>query len=182
MSRDILAERADIDRTVAGRTVCSLLADTTAAHGDEQAIRWREPDGWKGLTWREYRERIRAVTMGLLRLGFGPGQFGVIMCRNRPEHVIADHAIVHAGGAGVSLYTTLAPEQVRYIVDHCEATVAFVEDPGLLAGFEAVRDHLPHLKQVVLIQGAAPDTISWAELVAEGELAAKRDPEAFEHS
>ncbi len=182
MSRDILAERADIDRTVAGRTVCSLLADTTAAHGDEQAIRWREPDGWKGLTWSEYRERIRAVTMGLLRLGFGPGQFGVIMCRNRPEHVIADHAMVHAGGAGVSLYTTLAPEQVRYIVDHCQATVAFVEDPGLLAGFEAVRDRLPHLKQIVLIQGAAPGTISWAELVAEGELAAKRDPEAFEHS
>jgi long-subunit acyl-CoA synthetase (AMP-forming) len=182
MSRDVQAERADIDRTVAGRTVCSLFADLARDHGDDVAIKWRDPEGWQQMTWREYRERVKALTVGLLNLGCGPGQFGVIMCRNRPEHVIADHAIVHTGAAGVSLYNTLAPEQVRYIVGHCEATIAFVEDLDFLARFEQVRDQLPKLEHIVLMEGEAAGTIAWTKLIADGEEAARRDPEAFDRS
>ncbi len=46
---------------------------------------------------------------------FKPGEFGLIMARNRPEHLTADLAILHAGGIPVSLYNTLAPGQVEYI-------------------------------------------------------------------
>ena len=119
VTRDVQAEKADIDKTVAGRTVCDLFAELAELNGDEDAIKWRTSEGWRGLSWRQYREQARAATMALLELGFKRGQFGVIMARNVPEHVIADWGIVHAGGGGVSLYNTLSPEQVQYIANHC---------------------------------------------------------------
>ena len=180
VARDVRAENEDIERAIAGKTVCSMFADLAEKHGDEEAIKWRDADGWTGFDWRQYRDRARAATMALLKLGFGKGQFGVIMARNVPEHVIADWGVVHAGGAGVSLYNTLAPEQVRFIAGHCEASVAFVENEGFLAKFEAVRDRLPHLRHIVMFEGSAPGVISWADFLREGEKEARRDPDAFD--
>ena len=74
--RDIAAERADIDRAVAGRTVPSLFRDVALAHADAPALKWQTADGWQTLTWAEYRAIVRDATMGLRALGFAPGEFG----------------------------------------------------------------------------------------------------------
>ena len=186
--RDVAAERATIDAAVAGKTIPALFHDLAMQRPDAPALRWRTPGGeWATLTWGEYHQRVRDAALGLHTLGFGRGQFGLIMARNRAEHLIADLAIVCAGGAAVSLYNTLAPEQVAYIANHCEATVAFVEDGAFLAKFLAIRDQLPHLRHIVLIDGdpqaaGAPDdgwVVAWDALLASGHDAAAADPTAF---
>src|SRR6266545_4627396 len=109
---DVLAERAAIDATVSGKTICTAFADAVAKWGERPALHWKENGDWRTLTWREYRDEVAAVTLALRSLGFGPGQFGLIMARNTPEHVTADLGIVHAGGAAISVYNTNAPEGV----------------------------------------------------------------------
>jgi long-chain acyl-CoA synthetase len=128
---DVTAERADIDRVVSGKTVCTIFADAAKKWADRPALHWRTNGAWHQLTWREYREQVAAMTLALRALGFGPEQFGLIMARNVPEHVIADLALVHAGGAAISVYNTLAPDQIEYVANHSEATVAFVENEAL---------------------------------------------------
>src|SRR5262245_30531897 len=122
--RDIGAERRAIESAIEGQTLCSVFERTANRLGDADALVW----GSKKYSWREYREHVRDVALGLRALGVTPGTFGVLLARNRPEHVIADLGIVHACGTPVSLYTTLAPDQIAYIAGHCEAKVAFVED------------------------------------------------------
>src|SRR5450756_484909 len=123
---DVIAERADIDKAVSGKTVCTLFADAVAKWGDRPALHWKDDGEWQSLTWNGYRDEVAAVTLALRSLGFGSGQFGMILARNVPEHVIADLGIVHAGGAAISVYNTLAPEQIEYMANHSEATVAFL--------------------------------------------------------
>src|SRR5256885_2547941 len=178
---DVLAERAAIDAAVSGKTVCTAFANAVAQWGDKPALHWKDNGDWRTLTWREYRDEVAAVTLALRSLGFGPGQFGLIMARNAPEHVIADLAIVHAGGAAISVYNTLAPEQLEYVANHSEATVAFVEDEAFLSKFLAIRPSAPHLRHIVLMRGDAPDgVISWDDFVAKGRKAYEADPKAFE--
>src|SRR5207247_11305228 len=105
---DVLAERTAIDAAVSGKTVCTAFADAVAKWGEKPALHWKDNGDWRTLTWREYRDEVAAVTLALRSRSFGPGQFGLIMARNPPEHVIADLGIVHAGGAAVSVYTTRA--------------------------------------------------------------------------
>jgi long-chain acyl-CoA synthetase len=180
---DVLAERAAIDAAVSGKTVCTMFADAVRNWGDEPALHWKVNGDWRTLTWREYRDEVGALTLALRSLGFGPGQFGLIMARNAPEHVIADLGLVHAGGAAISVYNTLAPEQIEYVANHSEASVAFVEDEGFLARFLAIRESTPHLKHLVLVRGEAPEGVmTWDSLLARGRALYAEHPEAFHES
>ena len=178
---DVMTARADIDAAVSGKTVCTIFGEATKKWADRPALRWKREGEWQTLDWKGYRAEVAAVATALKGLGFGPGQFGLIMARNVPEHVIADLGIVHAGGAAVSVYNTLAPEQVEYLANHSQATVAFVEDEAFLAKFLQIRSATPSLRHLILIRGEAPEgVLSWDSLVAEGRAAYERDPAAFE--
>jgi long-chain acyl-CoA synthetase len=173
-------ERARIEAVIAGKTVLTEFRRAVAEVGEIPALHWRTAVGWQALTWREYHAAVRRAAYGLKSLGLRSGAFGAIMMRNRPEHLIADLAVLFARGVPVSLYNTLAPEQIGYIAAHCEAQVAFVEDAAMLARFAAVRATLPKLRHIVLIDGEAPDTVRWEDLLARGDAEAARDPSWFD--
>jgi long-chain acyl-CoA synthetase len=180
---DVAAERESILTQVGDSTLLSVYAETAETYGDAEAHRWQRPSpegGWQSLTYREVRERVRDAALGLAATGFQPGEFAVIWSRNRSEATIADYAVMHARGVPVFLYNTLAPEQAAYITGHCEATVAIVEDGEYLAKLLSVRDQLPRLRQIILIEGAADGVTTWADLLAAGRAAADLDPGAFD--
>ncbi|HVH66048.1 MAG TPA: AMP-dependent synthetase/ligase [Candidatus Acidoferrum sp.] len=180
MNRNVAAERQAIDRAIEGKTLCSVFAETAARSADTEALRWRTPSGVQALTWSDYRNEVRNLAFGLRVLGFQRGGFAAILMRNRPEHVIADLAVVHAGGTPVSLYATSAPEQIAYIVNHCLASVMFVEDEGFMARVRAARDDMPHLRWIVQVEGATGETIDWMDLRRQGQTASAKQPGAFE--
>jgi long-subunit acyl-CoA synthetase (AMP-forming) len=179
--RDIVAERSDIDRVIAGQTLCSKFAATVARLGDAEALVDKGPSGERrALSWNQYRERVRAAALGLHALGVAPKQFGVFLARNRPEYLIVDLGLMHLGGTAVGLYNTLAPEQITYIAGHCDAVVAVVENAAMLARFQ--RRELPALRHVVLLEGTSddPSVIAFDRLLALGRDAHARDPHAFD--
>lgn len=185
--RDIAAERLSIDAAINGKTLCSALAETAAARPDAEALKWRDADGaWRAHTWSEYRARVRNVALGLRELGFRPGDFATMLCRNRPEYVFCDQGTVHAGGTPVGLYNTLSPEQIAYIVGHCQAKVAFVEDASFLEKLLKVRGELPLLEKIVIIDPSADvnadGLYSLVEVEALGAAAHERDALAFDNA
>jgi len=185
--RDVAAERAAIEPRIAGRTLLQAFAETAERLGDHAAIKWNENESWQQLSWREYRQAVAEVTLGLIELGFQPGDFAVIMSRNRPEPMVADFGVQHARGVPVFLYNTLAPEQAAYIAGHCEARVAFVEDRGFLGILAQVRDQLPNLERVVVLNGDvrtedAGWTMSWDALRENGRAALAANARAFDDS
>jgi long-chain acyl-CoA synthetase len=183
---DVVADRAAIDAEVEGRTLPRAFADTVARLGDAEALKWRVDGEWRALSWRQYAEAVEEVSLGLRALGFGPGEFALLWSRNRPEPHIADLAVLHARGCPVSLYNTLAPDQAAYIAGHCEATLAVVEDRGFLGKLEAVRDRLPRLRRVVLLEGEPGPgedwLVTWDAVRAAGRAEAERSRSAFEES
>ena len=180
---DVTAERAEIDAKVSGKTVCTIFAEAVRKWSDRPALRWKRDGEWHQLSWKQYRDDVAALTLALRELGFGPGQFGLIMARNAPEHLIADLGLVHAGGAAISVYVTLAPEQVEYMANHSEAIIAFVEDEAFLKKFLAIRSSTPQLKKIVLLRGVAPEGVmSWGDLMERGRALLAADGAAFDAS
>ncbi len=176
--------RETIDAESAGQTLCRVFAATARTARDDVALGWRSgPDApWETMTWGRYRESVAAATLGFLSLGLERGGFGVILARNRPEHVIADLGLVHAGLTPVSAYTTVAPAQIAYIAKHCDAQIAVVEDEEFLARLLAVRDDLPHLRHIVLIDGAHDGCVQWSALLDMGRHRLEEHPESFDAS
>jgi long-chain acyl-CoA synthetase len=186
MSEDTVARaRQEIEREVDGRTLCDLLAEHAANAGDDPAMSWKRDGEWRTSSWREYRERVAEAAMGLARLGVGRDDFVAIMATNRPEHVIADQAAVHAGATPSTFYFTLAPEQIRYCAGHCEAKVAILENRDMLKRWQELREELPALRHLVVLEGAEDESgrdgvLTWDQLVADGREALAADRAAFE--
>jgi long-chain acyl-CoA synthetase len=176
------AEAAAIDAAVEGKTLITLFDRNAETHGDKAAIHWKEGDLWRHLTWKQYREAVHEAAAGLLSLGIKPDDFVAIMAGNRREHVIADLAAIHAGAAGVTIYSTFAQNQIKYVAGNCGARVAVLEDLSFMKRWEAVRSELPNLEYVVLMEGAENyDTsewvLSWEDLLERGRQALAGDPE-----
>jgi len=182
---DVAAERTAIEAAVGDTTLLTAFAETVRAHGDVVAHRWQEGGGWRWLTYQQVYDRVRDCALGLRAAGLRPGDFVVIWSGNRSEATIADYAVMHARGVPVFIYDTVSAGQAAYVAGHCEATVAIVEQrylPGLLS----VRDRLPRLREIILIDGETagqPVGIRhWERVLAEGRSAAASGGRLFEET
>jgi long-chain acyl-CoA synthetase len=144
--------KADIDQLVAERTVAREFVDTVTQHGDRTALRWMQPDGNLGsITFTEMGDKAARAAAGLRSLGVVPGDRVVLMMRNIPEFHWLDMAVLLCGATPVSIYNSSSPDQVEYLVGHCAAVVAIVENADFLAKFEPVRAALPNLRTIVTL-------------------------------
>jgi len=151
----------EIAARVAGHTVVTRFRDTVRAHPDRVALRWRDGDLWHELTWAEYADRACRLAAALDALGVVRGERVVMMMRNRHEFHIADMAVILVGATPVSIYNSSAPEQVQYLASHCGAVVAIVEDIDYLERVLKVRNEIPTLQRLAIIDddGRAPDDV-----------------------
>src|SRR5215469_15909522 len=100
------------------------------------------PDGTV-ITWTyaELEAQSNRVANLLLRLGAGPGK-KVLWCGpNSPEVVAIMAAARKIGAVAVPLNYRLTPEEALYVINHCDAEVAYV-DYEYAPMFAALRDRL----------------------------------------
>jgi len=180
MLRDIERERLEIEGTIGEMTLVDLLERNAERFGSLPAIRWSDGNGLRTLSWAAYRQKVKEVAAGLESLGIEKGDFVALMAGNRPEHVMGDLGAVFAGAVPVSMYNTLASQQVRYIADHCEAKVAILENEEYLDRWRQIRADLPALRQIIVMElpedHGEDGVISWDELVERGKSALEDDP------
>jgi long-chain acyl-CoA synthetase len=175
---DVADERREIVEQVAGRTVLDLMARTVTAYGDRPAYSDQVAPGtstptgeWRTLTWSELHETGRNIAAGLVARGVERGATVALMATNRIEHVVADHAALLAGGVPLSVYNTLAPEQVRFIAGHAEPQAVFLETTDHGERWRLALEDVASIRVVVGIGGARLDDerfVTWDELIAEG--------------
>jgi long-chain acyl-CoA synthetase len=141
--------REQLDQAVEGATIGSKFLETVQKHPDQVALRAKQGDGWAEWTYRDYADHVAGAAAYLSSLGVGPGDRVVLMMRNIPAFHFIDLGALFCGATAISVYNSSSPEQVQYLVGHCDAKVAIVEDDGFAKRFEEVRGELPALEQVV---------------------------------
>ncbi|HET9226382.1 MAG TPA: AMP-binding protein [Thermoanaerobaculia bacterium] len=159
-------------------TVFEVLERTANAHAARPAMRVKRNGAWQVTSWKDYRDQARLAARGFLSLGLQPRQGVVIMGYNRPEWFLADMGAIMAGGLPAGIYVTSTPEQCQYIADHAEAAIAVLENRQYLEGFLSIRDRLPNLKAIVLMEGEHEAATSWNKLMELGKEVPESDLQA----
>ncbi len=155
MTSEVLRQRAELEETIQGQTVCDALHRTAADLAGEPALSDRAGDSWQTLTWAQTRQQALELAAGFIALGLDPGERVALMLPNRAAHVLADLGAVHAGGVPVTFYATLAAEQVGFVAGDCAARVAVLDGADQLARWAPVLDALPELRKVIVLDSAA---------------------------
>lgn len=164
-------------------TIVDVFRERVRALGARPALRRRRDGAWHALGWDEYGSAVEEVAAGLVAAGVEAGDRVALLSTNRVEWHFADLGILCAGAVTVPVYPTSAAVQAAYVVDHCEARVAFVENIEQLAKLLDEREHLPLLRAIVLFEGAAGDeegVIDLAELRELGRGLLDREPDCVD--
>ncbi|HSP80317.1 MAG TPA: long-chain fatty acid--CoA ligase [Myxococcaceae bacterium] len=137
------------------KTMLQALHDQANRRQYRPALWTRRGKTYVPTSWHEYAARVRCFALGLHGLGFRAGTPLPILAFNREEWLVADLGAMALGGIPVGVYTTSSAEQVRYIVDHCEAEFFVVENEKHLATALAVREQVPRLRYIVVMEPPA---------------------------
>ncbi|MEV0143679.1 MULTISPECIES: long-chain fatty acid--CoA ligase [unclassified Nonomuraea] len=159
-------------------SIPSLLRDRIAATPDAEAYRTPSDDGWASLSWREVGERVRRLALGLAQIGAGPGTRVAILSSTRLEWILADLAVLSTGAATTTIYPSNTAAESAFVITDSGSTIVIVEDDDQVAKVRSVREELPDVKHVVVIDGT-PDADGWVvrldSLSGEGDFDAMVD-------
>jgi long-chain acyl-CoA synthetase len=170
-------------------TLPKLLAQNAKKFGDKKiAIREKEFGIWQEITWKDYYENVKALSLGLVSMGFDRGDKIAILGDNRPEWIYTELAAQAAGGISAGIYPDSLPEQVRYVIDHSDARLVTVEDQEQTDKILEVKDQLPKLKKVIVddLKGLQhyqdPLLMSLKQVQELGRELEKKKPTLFEEN
>ncbi len=109
----------------------AMLFDNAARLADRPLLWAKRDRRYQPLSWRETAERVRSLARGLRAIGLGEGDRVMLVAENRPDWLIADLAIMAAGGITVPAYTTNTADDHRHILSDSGAKGVIVSKLAL---------------------------------------------------
>ncbi|MFB6279063.1 MAG: long-chain fatty acid--CoA ligase [Salinibacter sp.] len=129
-------------------------------------------EGWHDITWEDLEGRVQGLAGYLHRQGIRKGDRVALFSENRPEWAISDLGTQLIGAANVSIYTSLPPTKVAYILRDAGAKICIVSVPVQRKKIEEIADECPELEEVIVMSETAdappvPMT-HWTDALAAG--------------
>ena len=133
-----------------GDTWPKLLKYNYKKYGDSRrAMRHKHYGVWHPHTWKDYYLNVKQLALGLMALGFEPGDRVLVVGDNAPQWYYAALAAQANHGVCVGLFSDLLPLEIKTIAENSEARFAVVEGQEQVDKFIQIKDALPLLKKVI---------------------------------
>ncbi|MEP7326551.1 MAG: long-chain fatty acid--CoA ligase [Gemmatimonadota bacterium] len=161
------------------RTLTELFFQAIERFGHRPvAMRSKLNGTWVDVSYAEFLDKVHDFSLGLRELGIKQGGHVAILSENRPEWAIADYACLAARTADVSIYPTLPPKQIEYILRDSESVAVCVSTPDQLKKIFDIRTGLPLLEHIIAFDPRATghNVLSFESVLARGAAARDRYP------
>jgi long-chain acyl-CoA synthetase len=133
--------------------LASLFVEAGERWGEYPAFAPRRSDGtFQAISYRQWYERSLALATALIELGVGARTHVAILSNNCFEWILADAAIQFCGAADVPRAADVTEQEILYILTHADVEVVFVETIAVLTKVAAMREQLPKLRHLILME------------------------------
>jgi long-chain acyl-CoA synthetase len=172
-----------------GDTWPKILKYNYEKYGDNHvAIRYKRFGIWQRYTWKDYYLNVKYLALGLLSLGFEPGDKVLIIGDNAPQWYYAELAAQANHGISVGVYSDSTPLEIKYFAENSEARFAVVQDQEQVDKLLEIHEELPLLEKVIYwnYKGLAhyddPSMIGYQQVLQQGEKFEEEHPGIFEQN
>jgi len=168
-------------------TIPKLFFQQTMKFGKNKvAMREKEFGIWCPITWKDYLENVKYLSLGLISLGLNDGDKVAMIGDNRPEGLWAEMATLCARGVGVWLFQDCLIDEVRYIIDHSDSKFLFGEGQEEVDKAISIFHECPKLEKIIWddpkgMRNYDEDyLISFKEVLRLGKELDQKEPDLFE--
>ena len=103
-----------------------LIRESATSFGSREAMRYRDGQEWRSITYAELATRVEAMARALVSAGIAAGDRVAIFAPNGPDWAIADFGVLMAGAVGVPIYATDTGKQAEQVFLDAGAKLVFV--------------------------------------------------------
>ncbi len=132
-------------------TIPEMFQNTTRNHSNKKLFYYKKNGEWIGLTGRDINITVKDITFGLKALGVNAKEMAAIMSNNSPRWAMVDYGVLCSGSVTVSIYPTLIPSQVEYILKDSGSKIIFVENIEQLEKTNKIIDKCSELKNIIVL-------------------------------
>ncbi len=157
------------------RTIPELFTGLVGHFDGQQrpalAYKDKKTKAWTDISYEQLRDDVHAFAGFLHARGIRTGDRVAILAENRPEWAVTDYATQLLGAVNVSLYTTLPPSQVGYIVKDSDSKILVVSTAMQLRKGEEIFGDCPDLGLIVALEPKkemSEHTLGWEAALDEG--------------
>ncbi|MFP4453245.1 MAG: AMP-binding protein [Desulfobacterales bacterium] len=155
-----MAKLSSYERNVVRRaSVGDMLVRTAARNPDKKAFSFKD----KAFTYRQFNEAVNRCAKSLADLGVKKGDRAAVMSHNCHQFIIYWWALLKLGAIVTPLNFMLKPEEVKFIINHSEPVIFFVED-------SLVENVTPVKKELTSVERFGYINLSGAQQVPGGWL------------
>ena len=115
---------------------------------------YKKGENWVGLTGDDIRNTVTDLAFGLRSIGVNSGQNVAILSNNSPRWAMSDYGVICSGAATVSIYPTLIPSQIEYILNDSESSLIFIEDQEQFEKIKSIWSNCTSLKNIVILDNS----------------------------
>jgi long-chain acyl-CoA synthetase len=130
-------------------TFPKLLIRNARLLASRPAYRHKDLGIWQTWTWSQVLEEVRALSLGLAELGLKRGDKVAIIGTNRPRLYWAICAAQALGAVPVPIYADSVAEEMAYILEHAEVSIAVVQDQEQIDKILLISEQVPQLSHLV---------------------------------
>ncbi len=142
-----------------GMTLTKILYDAAARSNNPRLLNQPQADEWRPFSLDNFRRHSEETAVGLLDLGLQRGDRVALYMESDAYFCIVDMACLIAGLVDVPIYLTHASEQVKFVIDHSEATTVVVSTLKHLDDIRDVLADCPTVKYVVVAEMSYDDEV-----------------------
>jgi len=164
-------------------TLAQLFLHTIKSFPKADLMLYKEAGEYKPISTEEFGDWVICLSLGLRELGLNKGDKLALLAENSPEWVMTDLASLCLGSITVPIYTSLVPEQIKYIVNDSDTKVVVCSDLSIWEKVKSVKDKMKNVEYFLIMGDEAPEgTVLLSEVIEKGKKVKEKDPGLFEKS
>ena len=133
------------------KTIPDMFLNITNQFSSKSLYHYKKNNEWIGIKGSDVRSSVRNLAAALQSVDIKGGDKVAILSTNSPRWSMADYAIICNGSVTVTVYPTLLPAQIEYILDNSDTKAVFVENAEQLDKINEIRANLNTLKHVIVM-------------------------------
>tara|TARA_B110000116_G_scaffold22132_1_gene17169 strand:- start:1253 stop:3088 length:1836 start_codon:yes stop_codon:yes gene_type:complete len=139
-------------------TVSQMFNHVTNQYLSKELYFYKKDNEWVGITGSEIRSTVKDLAFGLQSLSIGKGNNVALLSNNSPRWAMSDYGIICSSAATVSVYPTLIPSQVEYILNDSQSKVVFAENQEQMQKVMASWGNCSNLQYAVVMDDSNTDS------------------------
>ena len=138
-------------------TIAEMFYDKMKNSPNDEFLFYKNKSKWKSLTGRDVFSIVEKISLSLYQHEIKFQDKVAILSNTSYKWALCDYGILSMGGVTTTVYPSLLPDQIEYILNDSETKLIFVEDLLQLEKVKSIFPNCKKLKTVIVMDNSAED-------------------------